>query len=104
MATVDLRELAARVTDYVARVRSGETIVVTENEEPVALISPVIEPKHGEPTSDTEKLRRMAARGEIRWSGGKPTGLPPGKAIKMRGDRTMADLVIEERNQERNDR
>src|ERR1700694_1945498 len=98
MATVELRELADRVTEYVDRVRSGETIVVTDQEEPVAVISPVDKSKDAGTLSDAERLRRMAARGEIRWNGGKPTGLPPGKAIKLRGSKTMSDFVLEERN------
>jgi len=99
MMTVDLRELADRVADYVARVRSGETIVVTEHDEPVAVLSPVEGNETGLTTTELARIREMEAQGLLRWNGGKPTGLPPGKAIKMRGDKTMSDIVLEDRGE-----
>jgi antitoxin (DNA-binding transcriptional repressor) of toxin-antitoxin stability system len=41
MQTVELKEFAQHLPDYLARVRSGETLLVLDQQQPVAEIKPV---------------------------------------------------------------
>jgi antitoxin (DNA-binding transcriptional repressor) of toxin-antitoxin stability system len=49
MQTVDLKELAQHLPDYLARVRSGETLLVLDQQQPVAEIKPVTQGTVGRP-------------------------------------------------------
>ena len=88
MATVGVRALKNRQSEFLRLAKAGERIVVTERGRPVAVISP---PAAGPADEGIERLLR---EGLARWGGGKPRGLsrPP----KIKG-RTVADIVIEER-------
>lgn len=94
MATVGLRELKARLSDYVARVRAGETVIVTRHNQPVAQLVPV-----GAGNEVVEELRALTVQGIIQWSGGKPVGFPPDEGPASLPGPTVADLVIAERNE-----
>lgn len=63
MTKVGLRELKNRLGTYIAKVRAGETVVVTDRGEVVAELRP---PAQGENAA----LLEMARKGEIRL--GKP--------------------------------
>jgi prevent-host-death family protein len=92
MATVSVRELKNRLSEHLRRLEDGETITVTRRGKPVAVISPV------EPQEDkvTRKLRELAARGAIHWSGGKP--MIPERQIALRGKGpSMSEMVLEDR-------
>jgi len=63
MTKVGLRELKNRLGTYIAKVRAGETVVVTDRGEVVAELSP---PSH----TQNAVLLEMARKGEVRL--GKP--------------------------------
>ena len=85
---IGIRELKATLSECVREVKAGRTIVVTEHGQPVARIIP-------EAISLPERVEALRKAGTIAWSG-RP--LRPAKpAGKVRGDRTVADLVIENR-------
>ncbi len=92
MATVSVRELKNHLSEHLRRLESGESITVTRRGKPVAVITPA-----GPGQSETvRKLRELAARGLIRWSGGKPKGLA--KPIKLSGEGpSVSEMVLEDR-------
>ena len=85
---IGIRELKATLSKCVREVKAGRTIVVTDHGQPVARIIPEAMPLH-------ERVDALRKAGAIAWSGrrlrrGKPAG-------KVRGDKTVADLIIENR-------
>jgi prevent-host-death family protein len=85
---IGIRELKATLSKCVREVKSGRTIVVTEHGQPVARIIP-------EAVSPRERIEALKKAGTIAWSGRR---LRPAKpAGKVRGNRTVADLIVENR-------
>jgi prevent-host-death family protein len=85
MAKVGIKELKAKLSEYVERAKAGEPVIVTERGAPVAELVAL------SPTKI--KLLEMAERGEISWNGGKPKPL---SGIVVRGE-PMSDTVIRNR-------
>jgi prevent-host-death family protein len=83
MVTVGVRELKARLSEYIARVSNGETVVVTQRNRPIAQLVPI---ERESPV--VEGLRTLASEGTVRWAGGKPTGLPLSEAPVIVGPPT----------------
>ena len=85
---IGIRELKAKLSECVRQVKTGETIVITEHGHAVARMIP-------ERASLQERLEALASAGVILWSGNR---FKPGKpAGRVRGKRTVADLIIENR-------
>jgi prevent-host-death family protein len=85
---VGIRELKSTHSECVREVKSGRTIVVTEHGEPVARIIP-------EAISVRERVDALRKAGTIAWSGRR---MRPAKPVaKVRGDKTVADLLVENR-------
>lgn len=85
---VGIRELKSTLSECVREVKSGRTIVVTEHGQPVARIIP-------EGISLRERVEALRRAGAIAWSGRR---LRPAKPVgKTRGDKTVADLIVENR-------
>lgn len=83
-----IRELKATLSECVREVRAGRTIVVTDHGQPVARIIP-------EAVSRGERVEALRQSGAIGWSGRR---LGPAKpAGRIRGGKTVADLVVENR-------
>jgi antitoxin (DNA-binding transcriptional repressor) of toxin-antitoxin stability system len=70
------------------RLKSGETITVTEHGKTIGQIIPV------RPTTE-ERLKAMAVAGQVAWDGGKPQSYQS-RAVN-RSKRQLADLVAEDR-------
>lgn len=85
MAKVGIEELKARLDEYVERARGGETVIVTDQGEPVAELSPLSETRR--------KLLELAVEGAVSWDGGKPARH---KGIVIRGE-PISDTVIRSR-------
>ena len=86
--TVGVRELKARLSEYLRQVKQGQTLVITEHGKPVGRLIP-----QGQ-TLD-ERLDELQRAGLIRWNGKK---LSPTKPIaKLRGKKTIAEIIIEDR-------
>jgi prevent-host-death family protein len=85
---VGTSELKNKLSKYTRRVKSGETIPVTEHGKTIGQIVPV------KPTIE-ERMLAMAAAGLAGWNGQK---LPPyqPKAVN-RGNGLISNLVIEDR-------
>ena len=86
--TVGVRDLKARLSEYLRRVRSGQTIVITDHGQVVARILPAEQ-------SLEERLRSLQEAGLLAWNGQKLESIQP-PAVN-RGPRTLADLVVEMR-------
>ncbi|MGA2820229.1 MAG: type II toxin-antitoxin system prevent-host-death family antitoxin [Anaerolineales bacterium] len=86
--TVGVRELKSRLSEYLRRVKQGETIVVTERGKPVGRLIP-----QGQTLE--ERLAELDQAGLIRWSGKR---LSPAKPVaRARGKRTVAETIVAER-------
>lgn len=86
---IGIRELKSTLSECVRQVKSGRTIVVTEHGQPVARIIP-------EALSLQERVEALRKAGTVAWSGRR---LRPAKpAGKVRGDRTIAGLIVENRD------
>jgi prevent-host-death family protein len=83
---VGVRELKARLSEHLRRVKLGEVIVITDRGRQVARIVPAELP---------EGIARMMREGRLRWSGRKP-GLPRVRA-RIEGRPNLADIVIRDR-------
>ena len=86
--TVGTRELKSKLSEYLRRVKAGETVMVTEHGKPIGQIVPV------QPTLE-EKLAAMVAAGQAEWNG-QPL-LPYSSKVKNQSAKMISDLVIEER-------
>ena len=84
---VSIRELKARLSEYLSRARSGESIEVTSHRKIVARLV-------GVPATEDEGLKRLLASGTAQWGGGKPAGA----AIRFSGaGRSVSDMILEDR-------
>lgn len=86
MERVGVRELKASLSRYLARVREGETIEVTDRGRPVARIVPVGIPDH---------LTKLMADGRVTWSG-RPFR-PPKHRTKLTPGPPISDYISEDR-------
>lgn len=86
--TVGVRELKAQLSRYMRQVKTGATVVITDRGEPVGRIVPL-------EASAAARQREMIAIGMAAWSGRRLAPVPP--APQVRGDRTVADLLLEDR-------
>jgi prevent-host-death family protein len=86
---VSVRELKARLSEHLRKVRHGQTILVTSHDKPVACLSPVA-------NKWVSGVERMLIEGIARWDGKKPRGAC--RPVRLRGPgKTMAEMVLAER-------
>jgi prevent-host-death family protein len=86
--SVGIRELKAKLSEYVRDVRTGATIVVTERGRRVARLVP-------ETHSLDERLSVLRGAGAILWSGRRLGPAAPG--VRPQRKRTVAEIVVENR-------
>ena len=85
MKIVGLRELKARLSEYVNRCREGEHIIITDRGTEVAELVPL--------SAARVAMNALRDAGRVQWNGGKPEGL---SGFAVRG-RPISDTVIEDR-------
>ena len=90
--SVGIRDFKDHLSEYVARVSSGETITLTRHNRPLARLVPVEEKSAR--TSTEEKLWRLVREGKIHWEGGKPRGSADPTDMH---DAPVSDAVVEDR-------
>jgi len=85
---IGIRELKSRLSQCIREVKTGETIVVTDRGRRVARIV-------REGNSLAERMDTLRNGGSIQWSGRRlgATGTMP----RLRGKRTVAEIIIENR-------
>ncbi len=85
---VGVRELKSHLSEYLRRVKIGQTIVITERGKAVGRIMPA-------ETSLEERMRAMVKAGLAEWNGKR---LPPTKPVaRVKNGHSVADLIIEDR-------
>ena len=87
MTSVGVRELRARLSHYLERVRQGERIAVTDRGREIAVLTPA------EESELNRRLWKMVEEGKASWDGGKPDFQEP---IRAPG-RPLSEIVLEER-------
>jgi prevent-host-death family protein len=87
--TVGLRELKTHLSEYMRQVKAGQTIVITEHGRPVGRLVPA-------PRTTEQQIQAMIDAGLAQWNG---QHLPPvtWKRPRVRGPKTVADMLIEDR-------
>jgi prevent-host-death family protein len=87
--TVGIQELRAQLGRYVDQVKAGGTVTITEGGKPVGRIVPV------KPSLE-DKEQKLIDSGLLAWSGRKLS--PRSPSITPRGDRTVSELLLEDRD------
>jgi prevent-host-death family protein len=85
---VGTRELKSRLSEYLRRVKAGQTIIVTERGKPIGQIVPIKLSLEG-------RLQAMVEAGLAEWNGQRLKARQP--VARNRGVRQVSDLVIEDR-------
>ena len=88
MAETGIRDLKTHLSRYLRQVEAGETVVITRHGKPVGCIVPVTE-------STEAQLDTLRRAGVIAWNKQELQRLAP--VAQTRGDRTVADLLVEDR-------
>ena len=90
MTTVGIRELKTHLSEYIARAKAGEVIVVTDRGSKVAQLSPV-------PQTAEERAQAFVEAGHAQWGGGRPPRLSPVNGLKAGA--SLSDIIIQERDE-----
>jgi prevent-host-death family protein len=89
--TVGVRELKNHLSEYLRRVRRGQTIVITDHGVAVGRMIPVDQPLE-------ERLSSLQTAGLLDWGGQSLPQIEP-PALNRSG-KTISDLVVEMRERE----
>ena len=89
MTRIGITNLKAQLSQYVAKAASGESIVITDRETPVAMLTPI--------STELQVLHKMQKAGRVRWKGGKPSVTPVKPRRALKPGRDLAALVVEGR-------
>jgi prevent-host-death family protein len=85
---VGIRELKARLSEYIRQVKAGRTVIITERGRAVARLVPADYPVE-------DRLQAMLDAGLAEWSGNR---LPPVKPpAKVKRGHSVADMLVEDR-------
>jgi prevent-host-death family protein len=85
---VGVRDLKARLSEYLRKVSQGQTVIITDHGHPVGRLSPVNQPLD-------ERLKSLQDAGLIAWNGQKLKPVTP-KATN-RGKLQVSDILVEMR-------
>lgn len=85
MVVVGIRELKAKLSSYLDQVRRGNTVIVTDHGDEVALIVEV--------PPDRKAVLSLVAAGRAHWSPGKPKGH---KGARLKG-KPLSRTILDER-------
>ena len=87
-SSVGVRVLKNETSAVLRRVRAGESLIVTDRDEPVAMLVPLGE------ADAARGLAALVASGVVSWEGGKPRGSRRPGAVR---GRTVSSAVVEDR-------
>lgn len=85
---VNVRELKSRLSEYLRRVKAGETVEIAVRGTPVGRMVPV-----GRPLAD--RLEAMRQSGLVQWSTRRLRLAAP--VARARGRRSVAQLLVDDR-------
>jgi prevent-host-death family protein len=83
---VGIRELKTQLSEYLRRVKAGQTIVITERGQPIGRIIP-------QPISLEERMQYLFDACLASWSGKKPDRIEP--MVINNSDILASDIVVE---------
>lgn len=86
--TVNIRELKSRLSHYLRLVKAGESVEIAERGTPIGRIVPTALPVQ-------DRIEALAESGLLLWNKRKLKPMAP--VARVRGKRTVADLLIEDR-------
>jgi antitoxin (DNA-binding transcriptional repressor) of toxin-antitoxin stability system len=86
---VGIRELKANLSRYLARVREGETLVITDRGKPVAKVERF---QSAEPPAS---VKHLVDSGKLIWKG--PIRYLPEPIQMLPGEKSLVDFVREQR-------
>ena len=82
---VGVRDLKARLSEYLRQVSQGQTVIITDHGRPVGRLSPVEQPLD-------ERLEALQDAGMVAWNGQKLKPVSP--LAVNRGDRQVSELLV----------
>jgi prevent-host-death family protein len=85
---IGIRQLKARLGNYMRQVKAGATLIITERGKPVGRIIPI-------GSSVESRTQELIQAGLVAWSGRKLTDTAP--VARTQGRRTVAELLLENR-------
>jgi prevent-host-death family protein len=85
---VGVRDLKARLSEYLRQVSQGQTVIITDHGRPVGRLSPVEQPI-------AERLKALQEAGLVAWNGQKLEPVTP--AAVNRGERQVSEILVEMR-------
>ena len=83
-----VRELKTHLSVYLRQVEAGRTVTITRRGRPIGRIVPLAQ-------STEARLEALSQAGLIVWNGERLPPLSP--VAQAKGDRTLADLLLEDR-------
>ncbi|MBI3537597.1 MAG: type II toxin-antitoxin system prevent-host-death family antitoxin [Chloroflexi bacterium] len=86
--TVGIRELKSKLAHYVRHIKAGGTLTITERGKPIGRIIPT-------KASTNDRVQELIRAGLVSWNGRKLRSFHP--TLRPRGKRTIADLLLENR-------
>lgn len=87
---IGVRELKARLSEHLRRVRAGERLVITDRGEAIATLGPIAE------TAKPAWLLQLVAEGKVSW-GGVRTAIGSRPRVKIARGAAVSHAVIEDR-------
>jgi len=91
VVTVGVRDLKARLSEYLRQLKQGNIIVITEHGKPVGRLYP----ERSTAKSAVERSKELAKAGLVEWNGKRLKRIKP-PAVN-RSDKLLSDIVIEMR-------
>jgi prevent-host-death family protein len=85
---VGVRDLKARLSEYLRQVSQGQTVIITDHGRPVGRLTPVDQPLD-------ERLKALQDAGMVAWNGQKLKSVMP--AAVNRSDQQVSDILVEMR-------
>ncbi|MCB0004462.1 MAG: type II toxin-antitoxin system prevent-host-death family antitoxin [Anaerolineae bacterium] len=86
--TTGIRNFKAQLSSYVQQAKAGSVVIITERGKPVARLMPI------RPTIE-QRMEELVEAGLLDWNG--QTLEPWVPEVKARGERTVAELLLEDR-------
>jgi prevent-host-death family protein len=85
---VGVRNLKARLSEYLRQVSQGKTVIITDHGRPVGRLSPVDQPLD-------ERLKALQKAGMVAWNGKKLKPVTP--AAVNRSEQQVSDILVDMR-------
>ena len=85
---VGVRDLKARLSEYLRQVKQGHVVIITEHGRPVGRLLPA-------EGALEERLKALKEAGMVAWNGRKPEPIQP--AAVNHSDRQVSDILVEMR-------